>query len=240
MATVSAKKRDPQSTRPQVNGRQQLCVRLPISAFTLKGFREWATSDDFPEHVRAAFIGNEVYLDMSNEEAEAHVGVKTEVYGVLVPLVRQLKLGKFYSDGVLVTNEAAGVSNNPDASFCSRKSLRCGRVRIVPREGKPGRFQDLEGTPDWVLEVVSDSSVEKDTEQLRDAYHRASIPEYWLIDACGEEIEFTILLHRKGGYVASEVKDGWQRSKVFGRDFRLTRHEDEFGLWELTLAMRET
>jgi Uma2 family endonuclease len=213
-------------------------VRIPTSALTLQGFREWANSDDFPEHVRAAFIDNEIYLDMSNEEAEAHVGVKTEVTVVLGALVRQEKLGKFYSDGVLLTNEAAGVSNNPDASFCSRKSLRSGRVRIVPREGQPGRFQDLEGTPDWVLEVLSDSSVGKDTERLRQAYHQAGIPEYWLIDARGEQIEFTILLHRKTGYVPAPVQDGWQRSKVFGRDFRFTREQDEFGLWEYTLAIR--
>jgi Uma2 family endonuclease len=94
------------------------------------------------------------------------------------------------------------------------------------------------GTPDWVLEVVSDSSVEKDTEQLREAYHRAGIPEYWLIDAWGDKIDFTILIHRKPGYGAAQVKNNWQRSKVFGRDFCLTRKEDEFGLWEYTLALR--
>jgi Uma2 family endonuclease len=221
-----------------INGREWLCVRIPSIALTVEGFREWATSDDFPEHVRAAFIDGEVHLDMSNEEAEAHVGVKTEVYAVLAPLVRREKLGKFYSDGVLLTNEEAGVSNNPDASFCSRESLRSGRVRVVPREGHPGRFQDLVGTPDWVLEVVSDSSVEKDTQWLREAYHRAGISEYWLIDARGDAIEFTILLHKKADYTAAHMKSGWQRSKVFGRDFRLTRQQDEFGLWEYTLAIR--
>jgi Uma2 family endonuclease len=205
---------------------------------TLEGFREWATSDEFPEHVRAAFIDNEVYLDMSNEEPGAHVGVKSEISAVLYALVRQGKLGKFFNDGLLLTNEAAGVSNNPDASFCSWKSLRSGRVRVVPREGQPDRTRDLEGTPDWVLEVVSDSSVGKDTQQLREAYHKAGIAEYWLIDARGVEIEFTILLHRKAGYVPAPVKEGWQRSKVFGRDFRFLRERDEMGLWEYTLAIR--
>jgi Uma2 family endonuclease len=213
-------------------------VRIPTSAMTLKGFREWATSDEFPEHVRAAFIDNEVYLDMSNEEAEAHVGVKTQIYIILGALILQEDLGKFYSDGVLLTNEAAGVSNNPDASFCSWKSLESGQVRLVPREGQPERFQDLEGTPDWVLEVLSDSSVGKDTRRLRQAYHQAGIPEYWLIDARGEEIVFTILLRRKAGYAPAQVKEGWQRSKVFGRDFRFTRERDRIGAWKYTLAIR--
>jgi Uma2 family endonuclease len=239
MATIPATRHHPGLASPLANSHARYCVRVPIRALTLEGFREWATSADFPAHLRAAFLDREVYLDMSgHEEAEAHVGVKTEVYAVLAPLVRQEKLGKFYADGVLLTNEEAGVSNNPDATFCSRKSLRSGRVRVVPREGQPGRFQDMVGTPDWVMEVVSDGSVEKDTEELREAYHRAGIPEYWLIDARGDEINFTILLHRKAGYVAAQVKEGWQRSKVFGRDFRLTRQQDEFGLWEYTLAIR--
>jgi Uma2 family endonuclease len=204
---------------------------------TFTGFREWATSPDFPEHVRAAFLDGEVYLDMSNEDPETHVSVKTEITAVLQPLVRSEKLGKFYSDGVLV-NEAAKVSNNPDACFFSRKALESGRVRVVPREGEQGRYKEIEGTPDWVLEVLSDSSVKKDTEDLRKAYHKAGIPEYWLIDARGAEIVFTILHRRKSGYAAAPVKDGWQRSKVFGRDFRLVREKDEFGLWEYKLEVR--
>src|SRR5262249_26589734 len=99
---------------------------------------------------------------------------------------------------------------------------------------------ELEGTPDWVLEIVSDSSVEKDTQELRSAYHRARIPEYWLIDARGDEIVFLILLRRRKGYAAAAVRDGWQRSKVFGRGFRLERERDEFGLWEYTLHVQPT
>jgi Uma2 family endonuclease len=219
-------------------GEDGVCVWVPTRALTLAGFRDWATSPDFPEHVRVAFIDGEVFLDMSNEDPESHVGVKTEVYTVLGPLVRAEKSGKFYSDGVLVSNEEAGLSSNPDASYGSRQSLQSGRVRVVPHERRRGRYREIEGTPDWVLEVVSDSSVEKDTERLRAAYHRAGIPEYWLIDARGDALVFTILHWRKGGYRAAAVKDGWQRSKVFGREFRLLREQDEFGLWEYTLEVR--
>jgi Uma2 family endonuclease len=205
---------------------------------THAGFREWATSPAFPEHVRATFLDGEVILDLSNEEPEAHVAVKGEVFAALVPLVRTERLGKLYPDGVLVSNEKGKVSSNPDASFCSRESLRSGRVRLVPREGQPGRYREIEGTPDWVLEVISDSSVEKDTEQLRKAYHEAGIPEYWLIDARGDEIDFQILHGRRSGYAAAPSKGGWQRSRVFGREFRLQRHQDEFGLWEYRLEVR--
>lgn len=217
-----------------------LWVRVPAGALTLDGFRAWATSDAFPEHLRATFIGGELFLDMSNEDPERHVGVKTEIARVLATLVRDLKLGKFYADGVLVTNESAEVSNNPDASFLSSATLRSRRARLVPREGDEGSFREIIGTPDWVLEVVSDSSVEKDTQTLRRAYHRAGIPEYWLVDARGEEVVFQILYRRKSGYVAAPAQQGWQRSRVFGRSFRLLRQRDDFDLWEYTLEVRDS
>ena len=83
----------------------------------------------------------------------------------------------------------------------------------MPKEGKEGKYREIEGTPDWVLEVISESSVRKDTEQLRTAYHRAGISEYWLIDALGEEIIFQILNHRKNGYAATPIREGWLRSR---------------------------
>jgi Uma2 family endonuclease len=89
-----------------------------------------------------------------------------------------------------------------------------------------------------VLEVISDSSVVKDAELLRTAYHKAGVPEYWLIDARGESISFQILYHRKNGYAAAPVRDGWQRSRVFGRGFRLDRQRDALGLWEYTLHVQ--
>jgi Uma2 family endonuclease len=211
---------------------------IPAEAHTMSGFREWATADDFPEQVRVTYLQGEIILDMSHEEINAHVAVKTEIGGVLGPLVKQLKLGKFYGDGVLLTNGQAEVSNNPDAVFISRASLDSATARLIPRKGAEHLYRELEGTPDWVLEVISESSVQKDTVKLRDGYHRAGIPEYWLVDARGEELVFQILLRRKNGYVAAPNKDGWQRSKVFVRSFRLTRQLDDFGLWEYTLEVR--
>ncbi len=214
-------------------------VHIPATAFNLAGFRDWVLSSAFPEHVRATFLDGEIFLDMSNEDPILHVAVKTEVILGLGPIVRAKKLGRLLSDGALVSNEDANVSNNPDASFLSKKSLRSGKVRVIERPDQPGQYLEIVGTPDWVLEVISNSSVVKDTERLRLAYHRAGISEYWLIDARGEEIIFTILLWRKSGYVAAPMKDGWQKSKVFGREFRLTRQQDEFGLWDYTLEMRQ-
>jgi Uma2 family endonuclease len=94
---------------------------------------------------------------------------------------------------------------------------------------------ELEGTPEWVLEVVSRSSVQKDTEWLRAAYHRAGIAEYWLIDAQYDEVSFQILRRRRDRYVAVASRDGWARSTVFGRSFRLDRRKNRMERWTYAL-----
>jgi Uma2 family endonuclease len=211
---------------------------LPTSAMTHDGFRAWAMSDDAPEFGRVSFLGSEIFIDMSQERIDTHVVVKGEVDRVLATWVRKADLGRFFPDGTLVSNPAAGVSNVPDAVFVSRESFASGRVRLTPRPNGPG-FGELAGTPDLVVEILSDSSVQKDTVKLRQLYFRAAIPEYWLIDARGDDLRFQILTLAADDYAeAPPGRGGWVRSTVFGRRFRLRREIDEFGLWLYTLEMR--
>jgi Uma2 family endonuclease len=243
MSTVPRPVGYPQSSPTTTGGltivTDRFSLVVPPNAHTLEGFRSWAADDRFPERARVTFLGGEILLDMSNEEINSHVAVKTEVGRVLSGLVRDHRLGRFYADGVLLTNVAAEVSNNPDALFLSRETLESARARLVPRRGAEHLYRELEGTPDQVLEVVSEGSVQKDTVRLREAYHRAGVPEYWLIDARGEGLIFQILARRRNGYAAAPARDGWQRSKVFARSFRLDRALDDFGLWEYTLHVRD-
>ena len=75
--------------------------------------------------------------------------------------------------------------------------------------------------------------------ELRAAYHKAGVREYWIIDARGDEIDFQILHWRKTGYAAAPRKAGWQRSRVFGRSFKLTRSRDRRGGWRYVLAVKK-
>jgi Uma2 family endonuclease len=59
--------------------------------------------------------------------------------------------------------------------------------------GKRGRPVLVEGTPDMALEIVSPSSVDKDTVDLRQLYREAGIPEYWLVNPLGQPLTFDIL-----------------------------------------------
>lgn len=215
---------------------QRGLVRIPAGLNTLADFRAWLQSPDFPEHVKATFLGKEFYLDMSQEELETHAAVKAEVSRVLLNLNHDLELGKFYLDGVLIVNEEAGVTNNPDGVAVFWESLELGRVVLRERDGK---ILEIEGNPDWTLEIVSDSSVRKDLVELPKKYHRARIREYWLIDARGPHIVFRMFTWRKKGYREIQPKDGWLHSPVFGRRFRLTRKTDRAGFWEYSLEMKE-
>src|SRR5262249_21655200 len=124
----------------------------------------------------------------------------------------------------------------PDGAFVSLSSMRSGRVKLV--EGASEGCVELEGVPDMVLEVVSTSSVLKDTEVLRELYWRAGIPEYWLVDARGEAPQFEILRRTTVSYVATRKQAGWLRSRVLGKSFRLTRHLDESGQPDFKLSIR--
>ena len=89
-----------------------------------------------------------------------------------------------------------------------------------------------------VLEVVSASLVEKDTETLPDLYWRAGVPEYWLVDARTDRLEFDIFRHEPAGYAAVRKQAGWLKSRVFGQSFRLARQLDDAGNPEYSLAAR--
>jgi Uma2 family endonuclease len=213
--------------------------RIPASASTHAGFRAWATSDAYPERISASFINAELVIDMSPVETETHNKVKGEVSRVVGTLIRDLELGEFYHDGTLLSNVTAGLSTEPDGTFVTWASFQAERVRLVPRVDRPGQYVELEGTPDWVLEVVSRSSAQKDTEWLRELYHRAGIPEYWLIDAQFDKVSFQILRRRRDRYVAVSPRDGWHRSAIFGRAFRLDRRKNRLSRWNYTLGVSQ-
>ena len=211
-------------------------VQVPVWVTDLALFRQWFHSEDFPEQGRICYLDQEVWVDMSKEQFFSHNQVRTELAAVLHVLVKTNRSGRFVTDGMLVSNVEADISSQPDGAFLSNEALDTGRVRLI--EGKRGGFVELEGTPDMVVEIVSDSSVRKDTVTLKSAYAAAGIPEYWLIDARGAKPSFEIYRHTPGGYVAVKKQGGWLKSSVFAQSFRLTRADDTRGDPEYTLEVR--
>jgi Uma2 family endonuclease len=213
-------------------------VEVPSSVFDHTGFRRWATSDLLPDDVRVSYANGEVLLEMSRPALETHSKVKGELTSVLVQLVKVEDRGETYPDRALLTNEAAELSTEPDFVFVSWSAFDAGRVRLVPKANRPDDFIEIEGTPDLVIEVVSDSSKRKDTELLRAAYARAGVPEYWLVDARSASLSFVILhLSAAGTSYEQAVADGEpQPSKVLERSFSLHRARNRIGRWSYTLT----
>jgi Uma2 family endonuclease len=202
-------------------------VEIPTWVTDLLSFRRWVHSPAVPEDLKVFWVGGKVWVDMSKEQIFRHVYVKTEIVRVLANLAIELDLGRMSADGALYSNDDANISVNPDAIFISHRSREEGRVTFV--QGREGGHVEIQGTPDMVLEVVSRSSVTKDTELLLEAYWTAGIPEYWLIDARKSPPRFDIYRHTTDGYVAARRREGWTKSGVFGRQFRFVETKDRSG-----------
>jgi Uma2 family endonuclease len=213
-------------------------IVVPPTARTWKGYREWALSDDFPERGNICFVNGEILIDMSPERIDTHNFVKLKVSAVLALLVGSIKTGYVFADRTLLSNQAAGVSTEPDAMFVSRDSLSKGLVQFVPGGINPLGAQEVVGQPDWVLEVLSPSSRKKDKILLRKGYYEAGIPEYWLIDALNNEIDFQMLIRGEKDYEPVMAQDGWLASATFGKSFKLERILHEDGFLEYTLHMK--
>jgi Uma2 family endonuclease len=204
-------------------------VRIPSWAMTdLESFCRWACSEDFPARGQYSFLRGEIWADLSMEEFYTHNQVKEVINRVLGGLVEAANSGRYLPDRMLLRHTEADLSTEPDGMFVSYDSLRTGRVRLLEGTSAPGYYQ-VEGTPEMVLEVVSATSVQKDTVELRELYWLAGIPEYWLVDERGASPRFQILRRRAKRYVATRAAAGWTASAVFGRAFRLTRQADPLG-----------
>jgi Uma2 family endonuclease len=211
-------------------------VVIPDGISDLDAFRRWAHSEDFPEAGRICFLDGQVWVDMSREQVFTHNQLKQEFNLVIGGLAKMQRLGRFFPDGLLVTNDRAQLACQPDGTFVSRETLKSGRVCLV--EAEKGGYLELTGIPDMVLEIVSSSSVEKDTVILPGLYWRAGIPEYWLVDVRSSRLQFDIFRHQSDGYAAVRKQGGWLKSHVFGRSFRLSRRIDDEGNPDYSLSVR--
>lgn len=212
--------------------------RLPRNAATHAGFRRWITSSEFPDDVSPTFVDGEIWLSMSPESLETHNKVKGEFTSALLRLIRERDVGEGYCDRALFSNVGAKVVTEPDFLFVSWTTSERGLVTLGRRVERQEEFIEIVGTPDMVLEVLSDSSVRKDRVRLKEAYERAGIREYWLVDARGAEISFEILMLERGAYRAAAPAHEAQTSLVFGATFELRRARNRLGRFTYTLAIR--
>jgi Uma2 family endonuclease len=210
-------------------------IHIPADVVDLESFTRWADSKDFPETGRVCYLNGEVWVDMTKEQLFTHLQIKAEFTFVLMSLIKADGRGLYFPDGLRLSNKRANYSVVPDGTYISYKSLSSGRATLI--KGARGGYVEVAGAPDLVLEIISTSSVQKDTTRLPRAYRRARIPEYWLVDARKEPIRFDILKLRSRGYVATRKSGGWVKSGILGKAFQLTRETDSLGYPKFTLSV---
>jgi len=208
-------------------------TEIPLALRSLGEFRQWAASDSFPQRGRFDFLAGRIEVDMAPEDFFSHGTLKVELLRVLSQHVKDAGIGHLVTDRTRVSCPVADLSSEPDIGFVSHATLSTDRARLVPHAaGEPGRFVELEGTADLIVEIVSDRSVVKDTRRLPEAYFKAGVDEFWLVDARSEPLAFVI--HRRGAAAFEPVEsdaDGFRTSAVFDCRFRLDGRRDAQGNW---------
>jgi Uma2 family endonuclease len=220
-------------------------LRIPARYKDFDEFRKWTHSRGFPERGRIDYLAGRVEADLSPEEIYAHGVVKAAIAVELHALIVKPGLGNVFIDRARIVSVRARLSVEPDVVVVLWSTLKSGGIRDIasPRKRSasgarsattPGaeRIIELEGAPDLVVEIVSDSSVTKDRKRLPPLYAQAGVPELWLVDARGAELLFEILRLGPAGYVTQPADaEGWVRSPLLGRPCRLIRRPTEMSRW---------
>jgi Uma2 family endonuclease len=215
-------------------------VEIPLGLRSLAEFRHWVLSETFPQEGRIDYIDGRIEVDLSPEDLFCHGTLKTELVRALVTLVKEASSGYVFTDSTRVSCPSAQLSVEPDVVYLSKEAISQGRVHLVPKQStESGRFVELEGAPDLVVEIISDSSARKDKIRLLQAYWAAGVNEYWLFDARKETMNFELYAREEASYVKVEPDNGgYRQSSVFAKRFRLERSRDETGVWTFDLQVQ--
>jgi len=215
-------------------------LRIPSEVHRIAPFRLWCASADFSEEGRIDFLAGDVEVDLSPEDLHTHNAAKTEIAARLQVLIADPGRGEVFIDRARVVSPAAELSAEPDIVVVLGESLATGRVRFVPAAKDPERSSEIEGAPDLIVEIVSDSSEQKDTVRLPRLYAKAGVPELWTIDARGPNIEFSIGVLTGVHYWQLEPDaDGWIDSPLLCLRCRLSREKTAWGTWRYRFETAE-
>jgi Uma2 family endonuclease len=213
-------------------------TRIPEWVNDFATFNRWTDSLEFPETGHFSFIHGRVWVDMSMEQLFTHNLLKAAIIAVFVTIAKTKALGYVFSDGARLRHINSELSVEPDVFLVSYEAIRAGRVTLT--SGTGDGFLYVDGSPELVVEIVSDSSERKDLEVLREGYFDAGVTEYWLVDARREQLSFDLLKRGEFEFEATTAQaDGWLESQVFGKSFRITQTADPLGHPQFTLEHRD-
>ncbi|HKE19104.1 MAG TPA: Uma2 family endonuclease [Kofleriaceae bacterium] len=210
---------------------------VPTEIDRLDAFRAWVRELD-EDAPRVHFSRGRVWIQVSTQDYFSHLRLVADLSKRLGLLAEELDIGEYWPDGGWLTNEEVGLSTEPDGFLVLWRTTDSGASRFLerPRRGPV----ELVGRADMVLEVVSDSSVNKDTVQLVADYASAGFAEYWLVDGRRAPLSFRLLVLQPGGLYtdAQADEEGFVASPVWGRRFRIDAGVNRAGRPCYTLVVR--
>jgi Uma2 family endonuclease len=136
-----------------------------------------------PEGTCAEIIDNSLYMSPSPtiDHQDVSTGLSSQIYLHVV----KKKLGKVFAAPLDVYLSKTNVFQ-PDIIFVSNQN-----EAILKKDG-------VYGAPDLVIEILSTGTKKLDLTKKKDAYEKAGVKEYWVVDPqTREAIGFTLL---KGKY----------------------------------------
>ncbi len=218
-------------TAIMLNSEAEIGIEVPDGIASLRSFRRWALSPEFPDSCRIDFVQGRIEIDMSPEEIFSHGTPKVEILRVIANRLLENDFGMVLGDSTRVSSIEAGLSAEPDVVFVSHRRIQSGQVKITPaKKQRRNSGVELVGGVDMVAEILSRGSIKKDTLKLPKAYFDAGVTEFWLVDALGEDFRFQVYGRGRTGFVARRADaEGGMNSTVFGCRVKMTRSQSAHG-----------
>ena len=132
--------------------------------FTYNDYKSW------PEDVHAEIIDGQVYLMAAPNDRHAHIQMEISKQ-LAIYFTGKTCVVRTAKYGVRLAYEESGLDKTtvePDILIV------CDRSKII---NKP----ECQGSPDFIIEIVSKGESKKDLEIKRELYERAGVKEYWVI-----------------------------------------------------------
>ena len=131
---------------------------------TYNDYKSW------PENVHAEIIDGQVYLMAAPNDRHAFIqtNITIQLGNYFLDKTCQVRTAKF---GVRLDYKESGLDTTtvePD-------------ILIVCDQSKIKDKPECQGTPDFIIEIVSKGEAKKDLEIKRERYERAGVKEYWAI-----------------------------------------------------------